>query len=119
MSTSFLLVIASAFLNAAAQLFVKFAAMRCDFSSLKSTATALFTNQWILSSLTLYGLSFVIWMIALSKLDISTAISVFMLSYILTVLGGVIIFKDPMGLIRVLGVFLIIGGIFLASQNKV
>jgi multidrug transporter EmrE-like cation transporter len=112
-----LLMLVAAVLNAAAQLFVKFAVGKIAFKGIFGFVILVFTNKWILGSLFFYALSFGVWAMALKNMSISVATSVFMISYVLTVLGGVLFFHETLNLFKIMGILLVVGGVALMTRS--
>lgn len=64
----------------------------------------------------LYGLSSIIWLFVLQKFPLSVAYPAASLAYIMIILLSWGIFKEPLGLNKILGCFLIIIGVYLIFQ---
>ena len=67
----------------------------------------------------LYGISAILWLDVLSKLDFSLAFPMVALTYVFTLLIGRFFFGEAVGWERILGVmFIIIGVIFLVRSGN-
>jgi multidrug transporter EmrE-like cation transporter len=66
----------------------------------------------------LYGVSAILWLEVLSKLDISVAFPMVSLTYIGTLFVGRFIFNEPVSLCRVVGVLLICSGVFFVIRSQ-
>ena len=66
----------------------------------------------------LYGVSAILWLEVLSKLDISVAFPMVSLTYIATLFVGRFLFNEPVNLCRVVGVLLICSGVFFVIQSQ-
>lgn len=73
------------------------------------------TTPFLVLSMMCYASSLLLWIMVLSKCQISVAASLFSASYLLTVMMGIVIFKEPVSSIRVIGFLMIMGGIYLVS----
>ena len=111
------LVVISALLNAAAQLLSKYGLSQIREVRLGPWLLACMTNGPVVLGAALLGSSLVLWLMALSRLEVGYAASLLSLGYVFTVVAGVVLFKEPLGLMRLLGVLLIFGGIILVSRN--
>lgn len=116
----FLLFIA-AVLASFGQVFLKkstFSTSGNETNSIKYLYTLLLNyNIWL--ALVLYGISFAVYMIALKKVELSTARSFSTLSYIFVMILSFIILKDTATPIKIIGIALISAGIFLVGiSNK-
>lgn len=80
---------------------------------LKAVATP---YLWI--GLALYGLSFMVWLRVLSFNDLSRAYPIFAATvFLFTTLGSLIFLKENISLIRVLGIIIIISGIYVVARS--
>lgn len=71
----------------------------------------LFSTPYILLGFMVYGISAVLWLDVLSRLDFSMAFPLVSLTYVFALVIGSLIFHEPVGWSRVMGVFLICGGL--------
>ena len=72
----------------------------------------LFQTPWVIVGFGLYGLSSVLWLDVLSKLDFSLAFPMVGLTYVFTLLIGRFFFGEAVGWERTMGVVFILGGVF-------
>jgi drug/metabolite transporter (DMT)-like permease len=77
----------------------------------------LFRTPWILLGLACYGVSSILWLDVLSKLDFSLAFPMVSLTYVFQLLIGRYIFHEMVGFERVVGVLLILGGLFFVVRS--
>ena len=66
----------------------------------------------------LYGVSSILWLQVLSKLDISVAFPLVSLTYVATLILGRFLFNEPVNLCRIVGVLLICSGVFFVIQSQ-
>ena len=64
-----------------------------------------------------YAVSSLLWLDVLSKLEISKAYPLVSLSYVFTLLIGLLVFRDQVGWVRLVGVGLICAGVVLVAQS--
>ena len=79
----------------------------------------LLQTPWVIVGFVLYGISAILWLDVLSKLDFSLAFPMVGLTYVFTLLIGRFFFGEPVGWERMLGVGLIIFGIFFLIRSGV
>jgi multidrug transporter EmrE-like cation transporter len=77
----------------------------------------LFRTPWIILGLVCYAVSSVLWLDVLSKLDFSLAFPLVSLTYIFQLVIGRFVFHETVGLERVVGVLLILGGLFFVVRS--
>jgi len=77
----------------------------------------IFTNIWILSGLFLYALSAFLWIIVLSRMELSVAYPLLSMGYILVLLFSWIFFKEDVNFVRWMGVVIICLGVFFISKS--
>jgi len=75
-------------------------------------------SGWVHLGLFLYGASAIIWLIVLTKLDISLVYPMVSLGFIFTILAGVFLLSEPFSLVRALAFFLIIAGVILLAFDS-
>lgn len=78
----------------------------------------LFQTPWLMVGFGLYGLSAVLWLDVLSKLDFSLAFPVVALTYVFTLLIGRFFFGEVFGWERIFGVMLILSGVFFLVWSR-
>lgn len=69
-----------------------------------------------------FGLLFLVsssffWLIAISKEDLSLAYPMISMGYVLVAVLSFLLFNDNLSLHRLLGIFVIVGGVFLMSRT--
>lgn len=79
----------------------------------------LFQTPWVIVGFICYGVSSILWLDVLSKLDFSLAFPMVGLTYVFTLLIGRFFFGEAIGWERVLGVVLILSGVFFLIRSGV
>jgi drug/metabolite transporter (DMT)-like permease len=74
-----------------------------------------FLNPWIVGGLFLYGLGTVLWIWCLSRLNLTVVYPFTALTFVLVYLAGAIALKEPVTTGAIIGVALIMGGLFLVT----
>ena len=77
----------------------------------------LLQTPWVIVGFLLYGLSSILWLDVLSKLDFSLAFPMVGLTYVFTLLIGRFFFGETIGWERMLGVAFIITGVFFLARS--
>jgi multidrug transporter EmrE-like cation transporter len=76
-----------------------------------------FSNIWVLIGFAFYFLSSLFWMIVLSKVDLSVAYPLLSMGYVFVLIASWMLFREPVTLIRWVGVFVIMFGVTLISRS--
>jgi multidrug transporter EmrE-like cation transporter len=118
----YLLILLGVMLNAAAQLLLKAGMSQIghfEFSSANVVPIGLkvLMNLPIMTGLFTYVVSVLIWLLVLSRAQVSFAYPMVSLGYIVTAIAAYYIFGEPMSALRVVGIFVIITGVYLISQS--
>ena len=111
----YLLVALSAGLNTLGQVSAKWGSCVVHGKTAFQAVCAMPFAPMLWLSVMCYGASLVVWVFVLSRVQLMVAASLFSLSYLLTVLAGIVMFNESFSLMRLGGVVLIIGGIYLVS----
>jgi drug/metabolite transporter (DMT)-like permease len=78
----------------------------------------LFQTPWVMVGFVFYGVSSILWLDVLSKLDFSLAFPMVALTYVFTLLIGRFFFGETFGWERVMGVALILTGVFFLIRSS-
>ena len=76
-----------------------------------------FTNLHILSGLLLYTLSAVVWIFAISKVQLSIAYPMVASGYVLVVILSYLLLHEPVSCMRVLGLMVIVSGVIIIANS--
>jgi len=120
--TAFTLVLAGVLLNAAAQLLLK-AGVRTvgqiDLSAghLLGAARNLAFEPHILGGLACYVASVGLWILALSRVEVSIAYPMLSLGYIVTAVAAWYAFGENLSATRIAGIAVIIVGVYLVARS--
>ena len=105
-----LLLLAGTLFAAVGQLLFKIGASgREAFSS--------FVNAWLLAGLIAYALGTLLWIYALSKVPLTVVYPFTALTFVLVYLFGITILNEPTTIKALVGVALVLGGLFLISTT--
>jgi multidrug transporter EmrE-like cation transporter len=117
------LILLSISLSAIAQVLFKFGMSSVAVKQALATgspgqaAIAVFLSAGVLGGLSLYGIGTVLWLGVLSRTEVSQAYPFVGLGFVLTALIGYFLFGDAIGPLRIVGITLVIAGIFLISRS--
>ena len=118
----FILVIVPILIGTFGQLFLKKGMIQVGGFALRNTNMLhkfieIFMNPWVLLGFFFYFLSSLLWLIALSRIQLSIAYPMLSLGYILILVASWFLFNEPVTMIRFLGVIVICFGVFLISRS--
>ncbi len=74
-------------------------------------------NPWVLSGLIAALIAALSWMAALTKFDLGFAYPFMSLSFVLVLVLSVLFFREPMTVYKVIGMALIVLGLFVSSRS--
>lgn len=119
--TTFSLVAAGVLLNAVAQLALKASVRDIGVIGLSAaaalpTAFKLSAEPWLWFGLTCYAVSVVVWILALSRVDVSIAYPMLSLGYIVNAIVAWAWLGENMSLAKVAGIGIIILGVFVLAR---
>ena len=118
----FFLILFGVLLNAAAQLLLKSGMNQIghfQFSGANVIPIALkvMTNPPILTGLAAYVLSVVVWLLVLSRVQVSYAYPMLSIGYVVNAIAAYMLFGEALSVMRVTGIFIIIAGVYVVSQS--
>jgi multidrug transporter EmrE-like cation transporter len=119
---AFALVLTGVLLNAVAQLALKASVsdtgiINLDLQSLLTSAGSLASNLWLWLGLLCYAISVVVWILALSRVDVSIAYPMLSIGYIVNAVAAWQLFGEPMSLGKVVGIGIIIVGVYVLARS--
>ncbi len=76
-----------------------------------------FLNPYVIGGFGLYGLSAIMWMVILSRVNLSFAYPMVSLGYVIVVISSRYLFHEPVSLLRIVGTLVICFGVFLISRS--
>jgi len=119
---AFGLVMTGVLLNAVAQLALKASVsdtgiISLDMQSLLTSAGSLASNLWLWLGLICYAISVVVWILALSRVDVSIAYPMLSIGYIVNAIAAWHLFDEPMNIGKVIGIGIIIVGVYILARS--
>ena len=74
-------------------------------------------NIFILGGLFLYVVSVVVWLLVLSRVEVSFAYPMLSVGYIVNAVAGYYLFQENLSLTRITGILIIIAGVYLVTRS--
>lgn len=119
----FVLILCGVLLNAGAQLMLK-AGMgqigHFEFSvaNLLPIGVKVMANPPIITGLVMYVVSVWVWLLVLSRVQVSFAYPMLSIGYVVNAFAANYFFGEPLTSMRMLGIFIIISGVYLVAQSN-
>ncbi|MFL6579801.1 MAG: SMR family transporter [Burkholderiales bacterium] len=119
---SFSLILGGVLLNAAAQLLLKagtnsIGAFAFTADNVVPIGAKLAVNPFIAGGLACYAVSVVVWIMALSRVEVSLAYPMLSIGYVVNALAAWYLFGEALTAQRMIGIGTIIVGVFLLSRT--
>jgi len=116
-----LLILINVFLNAAAQLLMRHGMLiigRVEFNrNFLPAIPKIASSLWVWSSLLCYGVSAVVWMVVLSRVDVSFSYPFVALGFVIVSIAGYFLFQEQITVARIIGMVLIVAGILFIAKS--
>jgi multidrug transporter EmrE-like cation transporter len=119
---SFALVLFGVLLNAAAQLLLKAGTNSIghfEFSgaNLVPIGWKVATQPYILGGLMCYAISVVVWIMALSRVEVSIAYPMLSIGYVVNAIAAYLLFGEAVGIQRLVGIGIIVVGVYVVARS--
>ena len=116
------IILTGVMLNCAAQLFLKKGMMVngevfINPSSIAQSIIPMLKNIYLWSGMFCYGVSVFLWMIVLSKVDVSYAYPFLSIGYVFAAIAGLLFFGELLNPARIAGIVVICLGVWLISRS--
>jgi multidrug transporter EmrE-like cation transporter len=117
------LILSGVLMSAAAQVMLKLGmsapAVQAGLGQgeIASVAMSLLRSPWLLGGLLIYGLSVVVWLVVLARVDVSYAYPFVALGMVVTTLSGHYLLGEGLPVMRVVGVAIIVAGVVLLALS--
>lgn len=117
------LILLGVMLNAGAQLLLKAGMTQIghfefSYANLFPIGIKVMGNLPIVTGLSMYVVSVGVWLLVLSRVQVSFAYPMLSIGYIVNAVAAYYLFGEPLTSMRVLGIFIIIVGVYLVAQNS-
>lgn len=119
----FALILCGVLLNTCAQLLLKAGMSQIghfEFTMANAIPVGMkvMVNLPIVGGLFLYVMSVAVWLLVLSRVQVSFAYPMLSIGYIVNAIAANYFFGEPLTSIRMLGIFIIISGVYLVAQSN-
>ena len=119
---TFLLILTGVMLNAGAQLLLKagvtpLGALSLDMATLLPTALKVLRQWQIIAGLGCYVVSVGVWIVGLSRVEVSLAYPMLSLGYVVNAAAAWWLFGEALGPTRCAGMLLILAGVFVMARS--
>ena len=119
----FFLILLGVLLNAVAQLLLKSGMSQIghfQFSAgnVVPIAAKVMVNPPIIAGLTAYVVSVVVWLLVLSRVQVSYAYPMLSIGYIVNAVAAYYLFGEDLSFVRIAGIVVIIMGVYLISRSS-
>ena len=116
------LILSGVLLNAVAQLLLKAGAksitgLAFTFGNASTIASRVALNLPILGGLACYAISVVVWILALSRVEVSVAYPMLSVGYVVNAFAAYWLFGEALTPARMAGIAIIIGGVWLVARS--
>lgn len=120
--SAFALVLVGVLLNALAQLALKASVSSTGVIALSAAATSqaamrLMSEPWLWIGLACYGVSVLVWILALSRVDVSIAYPMLSIGYVVNAIAAWALFGEAMSISRMVGIGIIILGVYVLARS--
>jgi multidrug transporter EmrE-like cation transporter len=118
----FTLLMLGVLLNAGAQLLLKagvnhISDFQLAWNHVWQLSTQLITNPYIMLGLGCYAISVLVWLVVLSKIEVSVAYPMLSLGFMVNAIAAYYLFGEDLNLIRIMGIATIILGVFIVARS--
>ena len=121
-SADLALILTGVMLNAVAQLLLKagsraIAGLSFSFANAGTLFERVAINPPIMGGLVCYAISVVVWILALSRVDVSVAYPMLSVGYVVNAIAAWLLFGEDLSAARVAGIGVIIVGVWLVARS--
>ncbi len=119
---SFCIILTGVMLNAVAQLALKasvkeMGAIGLNFSSSTTAFLRLACEPFLWTGLVCYGISVIVWILALSRVDVSIAYPMLSMGYVVNAFFAWQLFGESMNLARMIGMGIVLLGVYVLARS--
>ncbi len=119
---SFCIILTGVMLNAVAQLALKASvkevgAIGLNFSSSATAFLRLASEPFLWAGLFCYGISVIVWILALSRVDVSIAYPMLSMGYVVNALAAWQLFGESMNPARMIGMGIVLLGVYVLARS--
>lgn len=115
-----IMILISVLLNCAAQLCMRKGMLlvgEVGARNFMENIIPMITNLWLWGAMLCYGVSILMWMSVLSKVEVSYAYPFLSIGYVVAAVAGYCLFNENLSPIRIAGIVIICIGVILISRS--
>lgn len=115
-----ILILVSVLLNSAAQLCIRKGMLQVGevgLNGLLMNAGNMISNLWLWGAAFCYAVSIFIWLIVLSKVEVSFAYPFLSIGYVVATFAGYYFLEESLTLARIIGILVICIGVYIISRG--
>lgn len=118
----FPLIMLGVLLNAAAQLLLKAGMRRIGYfefawANAVPIGLQVAANPFVLAGIFAYIVSVLVWLLVLSRVEVSFAYPLLSVGYIVNAVAGYYLFQENLSLTRITGILIIVAGVYLVTRS--
>ena len=120
LNINILVILSSVLLNSIAQLSMRKGMLvigKINVSNLSFSFIPMITNLYLWLAMLCYGISIFLWMVVLSKVEVSYALPFHSLSFVIITVAGRFLFNENVSLSRITGILFICLGVYIISRS--
>lgn len=119
----FALILLGVLMNASAQLMLKagmeqIGHFEFSMTNIVPIGMKVMGNLPIISGLGMYVCSVAVWLLVLSRVQVSYAYPMLSIGYVVNAVAAYYLFGEPLSSVRMMGIFIIIAGVYLVAQTN-
>jgi multidrug transporter EmrE-like cation transporter len=116
------LILVGVLLNAGAQLLLKEGMRRVGYfefawANAIPVGIQVAGNPFVLLGVAAYVLSVLVWLLVLSRVEVSFAYPLLSIGYIVNAIAGYYLFQENLSMTRITGILIIIAGVYLVTRS--
>lgn len=120
--SAFALILTGVLLNAVAQLALKasvteMGAIQMSMGNIMPVTLRLASEPWLWVGLFCYGISVIVWILALSRVDVSIAYPMLSIGYVVNAFAAWALFGEMLSAGRIAGIGIIIIGVYVLGRS--
>lgn len=92
---------------------------RISMATLVPNLGSIFLSPYIIGGMVLYGASLMVWLVVLSRMELSRAYPFVSLGYMITFACGIVLLDERMSYYKIFGLMFIVAGILIMSRGEI
>lgn len=92
---------------------------RISMATLVPNLGSIFFSPYIIGGMVLYGASLMVWLVVLSRMELSRAYPFVSLGYMITFACGIVLLDEKISYYKIFGLMFIVAGILIMSRGEI